>query len=254
MKVLYHKATDHEGNRMDVEFVDGNGKLWVIPWGEPTEFENSFMADKLLEHQKYMGLVEVNFVKTRQGITYDMEDAEDRALASLVEQEKLCINDYIRTQLESRVRQNFPPLPPVGRAMSCVIKHRVNLLRYGIRPVGWEPPYEMKEEGFNVTAGQTSGSGMAVGGASIEDRMRQMEQLILKQQNLIEALTRAQGQGQSRASRSKTDPTSTTKSPSQSSSPSPSAAELLAQDTAPTPTPAINISDGADDTYDSIKL
>src|SRR5580658_2761050 len=115
MKVLYHEATDHEGTKLPVEFLDGGGKLWVVPFGEPTEFENTFMADKILEHQKFMGIVEVNFTKTRTGIEYDIPDAQKRAKAMLIEQEKACINHYIQTQLESRVQKNFPPLPPVGR-------------------------------------------------------------------------------------------------------------------------------------------
>lgn len=242
MKVLFHKATDHLGTHMDVEFLDGNGKLWTIPWGEPTEFENAFMADKILEHQRYMGLVEVKFNKSRTGITYDMVDAEKRALSTLVEEEKLCINDYIRTQLETRVRANFPPLPPVGRAMSCVIKHRTNLLRFGIRPVGWEPPYEMEESAFNITASQAPGmqSGTGVAGTGVEDRIRQLEQLVMRQQNLIDSMVKVRGVSGGGKKAVNVPPAT--------------APEILAADTLPSPQPDNSAYDTGEDTIDSINL
>jgi hypothetical protein len=146
MKVLLHVATDMEGNPLTAAFVDGNGKKWTVPGGEPTEFENEFMASKIMEHCHYYGIVEVAQTRTGKGIEYDLEDAEARAGEALLRSEKNCINDYVKTQLESRVKQNVPPLPPEGRALECVVKHRYNLKKAGLHVVGWEPPYSMESQ------------------------------------------------------------------------------------------------------------
>ncbi len=237
MKVLYHEATDETGKKLNVEFLDGGGKLWVVPFGEATEFENVFMANKILEHQKFMGVVEVNFIKTKTGITYDMEDAVKRAHRALLEAEKQCINDYVRVQLESRVRQNYPPLPPTGRAYSCVVKHKTNLLKYGLRPVGWEPSYDVEPVPESVAE--------QAGGTSMDERMKSLEKLIAGQQKLIEQLTRAAGR------------VAATQANSNSNFNSNSAIDpksILAADANPPAPPVINTAEGVDDTYESINL
>lgn len=241
MKVLYHECTDETGTEQQVEFLDGNGKLWLVPFGEPTEFENVFMADKILEHQAYMGLVEVHFTKTKLGITYDMEDAKVRAKQALLASEKFCIDSYVRTQLETRVRANFPPLPPVGRALTCVVKHRTNLLRYGLRPVGWEPPYEV--EGGGVDPAIAMSAGTSISQSSMEERLQQMEKLLVAQQNIIAEFVK----GTRRA-------TGGVGAGGGKSSPRPPAVDILAADAAPSPASQVNPSEGSDDTYESIKL
>lgn len=152
MKVLYHVATDLEGTPLTAVLIDGNGKRWEVPYDEPTEFENVYMADKLIEHCRHYGIVEVTQVKSKGGIQFDVDDAMQRALAALELAEKTCINDYIKVQLESRVKANVPPLPPEGRSLDCVIKHKVNLLKYGLRPIGWDPPYAVEGQSLAETA------------------------------------------------------------------------------------------------------
>lgn len=178
MKVLYHECSDERGNMIPVEFCDGNGMLHVIPAGEPVEFENEWIAKKIVETIPYMGIVEVHFTKTRTGITYDIGDASIRAKKILEVEERKCVFEYIQTQLESRVSRNYPPLPPVGRALSCVIKHKVDLVGQGLRVVGWEPPYEVPAHGPELAAK----------GAGNEDRIRQLETMMLQQQVLINQL------------------------------------------------------------------
>lgn len=143
MKVLFHVATDINNEPVDAVFVDGNGKKYVVQCETPTEIESDFMADKIAEHCRHYGIVVVEQVRTGKGVDWNLEKAYQDAAAALELAEKSCINEYIRTQLESRVKQNYPPLPPEGRALDCVIKHQYNLKRAGLHIVGWEPPYDM---------------------------------------------------------------------------------------------------------------
>lgn len=180
MKTLYHLCTDAKGEPKDGAFVDGNGFKYVIPYDLPTDIERDFMADKIVEHLHYFGIVEVYSTRDRAGVHFDMEDARNRALTSLEISEKECIDQYVRTQLEDRVRMNYPALPPMGRAMECVIKHKVNLLKYGLQPVGWSPPYQPEplKKGEAVPT--------ATGGPSdLIQRLTQLETTILQQQQLI---------------------------------------------------------------------
>jgi hypothetical protein len=181
MKTLYHLCTDADNRPMTAVFVDGNGFNYRVPFDEPTEIQSSFMADKIIEHCHYYGIVEVRTTKTRSGIVYSMDDARARAIECLEISEKACINDYIKTQLEDRVRQNFPPLPPSGRALQCCIKHRYNLLKAGIRCIGWEPPYEMEDPGLQVTAGLSMPS-------NLMEMIVQMQAQLLRQNELINEL------------------------------------------------------------------
>ena len=45
---------------------------------------------------------------------------------------------YINTQLESRVRQNMPPLPPSPAVQKIIEEDGWDLGSYGIHPVGWK--------------------------------------------------------------------------------------------------------------------
>jgi hypothetical protein len=178
MKTLFHLCTDENNKPRPAVFVDGNGRKYTVPFDEPTEILSDFMAEKIIEHCHYYGIIEVMTTKTREGIQYNMKDARARAMESLEVSEKACINDYIRTQLEDRVRANFPPLPPQGRALECCVKHQYNLLKAGIRCIGWEPPYAMADPGFQVTAGMH-------GDAAMQSQITSLQTQLLKQNELI---------------------------------------------------------------------
>lgn len=186
-KILYHLATDHLDEPIPVDFCDGNGKLWSVPFDEPTVFDNEWMAEKLMETLPFHGIVEVKVTRSKTGMEYDMEDARERTLEKLLHEEKLCINQYIQRQLEDRVQRNYPPLPPVGRALSCVIKHRTDLLAYGLRPVGWEPPYQVDVTQSTVPVTQ-------VGGAGMEERLKQLETMNMQLMGQINMLLQAKAE------------------------------------------------------------
>lgn len=179
MKVLYQLATDLNGDGKDAALCDGNGKMWRLPFDTPTEFENEYMADKLVEHCHYYGIVIVHTTKTRHGIDYNMDDARERARLSLNASIDACINDYILNQMQDRVRNNFPPLPPEGRALECCIIRKYNLYKAGIRLIGWAPPYEMTDPGYGATA---IGSGTPV---NIQEQINQLSMQLLTQSQLI---------------------------------------------------------------------
>lgn len=181
--VLYHLATDDKGNPMNAELLDGNGRLHVVPHDEPTEFASEFLAKKMLEHQAYLGLVEVRQIRTKKGVEYDMEDAHQRAEQSLIVAEKACITDYIMNQLEERVQRNFPPMPPRGRQLACCIKHKYNLLNAGIRLIGWEPPYHMEDPGLGNTP--------AVNQSDLQQQITMIQGQFLQMQQMLVDLLKA---------------------------------------------------------------
>ena len=178
-KVLYQCATDLNGDGKECAFVDGNGKMWRLPFDVPTEFENEFMASKIIEHCHYYGIVEVHSTRDRSGVHYDMEDAKRRAQQALDASIDACINDYILNQMTDRVRQNFPPLPPQGRALECCIIRKYNLIKAGIRLIGWMPPYEMEDPGYGNTA---IGTGTP---SNIQEQMNQLQAQLLAQNALL---------------------------------------------------------------------
>lgn len=184
--VLYQIAVDLDGNGKECSFVDGNGKMWKLPFDEPTEFQNEYMASKIVEHCHYYGIVEVHSTRDRAGVHYDMEDAKKRAKQSIQISMKACINDYVKTQLEDRVRKNFPPLPPEGRALESCIVMKYNLLKSGIRCVGWEPPYAMEDPGFGNTI-----SAMPEGNA-MQQQINQLTAQLASQNDLIMKLLTGQ--------------------------------------------------------------
>lgn len=183
-RVLYHLYTNHLDEPQDVAWCDGNGLLHKVPYDEPTEIMSDWFARLIVEHCEYSGIVEVELIKDRHGVRYSMEDAKHRALQCLEVAEKKCINDYIFTQLNDRIRANYPPMPPMGRQLECVIKHKTNLLKHGIRPVGWEPPYFMED----LAATGAPGASFA---PPSDDKMRQLENLIMQQQVMINDLMAA---------------------------------------------------------------
>lgn len=189
MKVLYHLAIGANGKGKDAALCDGNGKLWTVPYDNPTEFENEYMADKIVEHCHYDGIIIVKASRDRAGVHYDMEDARERALRALDVSIDACINDYVLNQMQDRVRMNFPPLPPMGRALECCIVRKYNLLKAGIRLVGWQPPYEMADPGPGNTMLGNGGNG------ALEARVNQLAaQLLTQNQLLLELLQGQVGQ------------------------------------------------------------
>jgi hypothetical protein len=178
--VLYHLATDENHHPINAELVDGNGRLHIVPYDEPVEFQSEFFAKKFLEHQAYLGLVEVTQIRTKSGVQYDMEDARQRALQSLEIAERACISDYIINQLEDRVQRNFPPMPPKGRQLSCCIKHKYNLIKAGIRLVGWEPPYEMEDPGLGNTIAAGPSSGLQDQVTLLQGQLLQMQSTMME--------------------------------------------------------------------------
>lgn len=181
MITLYHLCTDENDKPMDATFVDGNGRKYEILYDTPTDIQSDFMAGKILEHLHYYGIVEVLSTRTRGGVTFDMEDAVKRAIDCLRVSEEQCVNDYVQFQLEDRVRKNYPPLPPAGRALACVVKHKVNLLKYGLRPVGWNPPYELDGPAASVVPV----NGASPAPSEVDQRIQSLEQTLMQQQAMI---------------------------------------------------------------------
>lgn len=118
-----------------------NGKPIRLPANEPVELD-AFIADAIVNHIGHLyGIVIVNQVRTKTGVTWDVEEAQDRAENYLKECEKTVVDFYIRQQMEDRIAIGKPALPPTGRALDVIKANRINLRKqYGITPVGWADP------------------------------------------------------------------------------------------------------------------
>lgn len=128
-KILYHT---------DVEVVHdlNDGLLYTFPPNEPVEVKDDYIASKILEHKVYHGLVEVKQIQTRSGVKYDLDAAQKAAEIALKEADKKVLDEYVKSQLEDRIRKNYPPVPPTGRYKYVVDKYRIDLRKYGINLIG----------------------------------------------------------------------------------------------------------------------
>lgn len=135
-----------------------NGKAYIFPCGEPVEMD-AFFADAVISHIGHIyGLVEVNQTKTKTGIVWDVEEAQERAGAFLIECDKATVNFYVRQQMEDRIAGGKPALPPTGRALDVIKKNQINLKRqFGLHPVGWvDPGEDLPNTGHTVAGGDNT--------------------------------------------------------------------------------------------------
>lgn len=113
-----------------------DGRLYSVPHGEPFEFASTFIGRKFIEHKHWWGVVEVRTTRTRSGISFEIEEAMERANQLLLQKDQEVIQNYINTQYDDRLAHGKPALKPGGRAAMIMAKHGINLASYGIRPVG----------------------------------------------------------------------------------------------------------------------
>lgn len=157
MAWLLHVDAEHDegqGPGIVCDRIDVND--YRLPANRPVEISNNFHANKVMEHKSYHGVVVVNHVTNDEGVKLDLDDARRRATATLFTRERDAIDRYIKTQLEDRLRMNYPALPPDARTARLIVKHGVDLTTYGIKPVGWTPPAPMASSPLQVLSQQNA--------------------------------------------------------------------------------------------------
>jgi hypothetical protein len=134
-KVLIHVDTvSRVGDVID-------GRPIVLPANEPVELP-TFIAEAVERHIGHLyGIVEVEQVRNKAGVTWALEEAMAKAKEYLVECDKATVNFYVRQQMEDRIAAGKPALPPTGHALEVIVKNKINLRKsFGITPVGWTEP------------------------------------------------------------------------------------------------------------------
>lgn len=118
-----------------------NGRPIILPANEGIELD-SFIADAIQTHIGHLyGIVEVNQTKGKTGITWDVDEAAERAGEYLKRCNKATVDFYVRQQMEDRVGAGKPALPPTGHALAVIQKLGINLRKqFGLSPVGWSDP------------------------------------------------------------------------------------------------------------------
>lgn len=121
-----------------------------LPTGEPTEIltddygkqvsNPEFYAMKLIEtYGANYGIIEVPSVKTRSGVQIDADAGYVRAQQQLAAVEDMMVVNWVRVQLEERVKEGKPVMPPVGRVEQIIRERNIDLkAKYGLAPVGFD--------------------------------------------------------------------------------------------------------------------
>lgn len=112
---------------------------FIIPPDEPFEVESDYYAFHLLQiYGPVYGIVELPVTKTRTGVTFDPDEGLRFAQVAMRRSMEEAVNQYARVQMEDRVRNNLPTLPPSGLAAQAIRQLKINLQqRYGFTPLGW---------------------------------------------------------------------------------------------------------------------
>jgi len=109
---------------------------FVFPPGEPVEIKDDFIAQKVMEHRRLEGLVEVKLVGGKVGNPFDLAPALAKAKKALASGRREMVETYIKTQREGRIRQNLPPLPPSPVVQKIIEEDGVDLRAEGINLSG----------------------------------------------------------------------------------------------------------------------
>jgi hypothetical protein len=133
------------GKKPISENVSGVG-LFVFPSGEPTEVKDDHLAGVLLERLAWAGLTRVPETRVGGLPQFDLRTARAAAGEALKQARKGLVERYIQNQLETRVRQNMPPMPPSPSVQEIIEEDGWDLAGYGIFPVGWKVEEKTKAQ------------------------------------------------------------------------------------------------------------
>jgi hypothetical protein len=127
----------HAGDEPVYENISGVG-LFCFPSKEPVEIKDEHLAGVLLDRLSWAGLTPIPETRVKGLPQFDTKQALAAASEALKIARKTIVERYINTQLESRVRQNMPPLPPSPAVQRIIEEDGWDLASYGIHPVGWK--------------------------------------------------------------------------------------------------------------------
>lgn len=185
-KVLVH---NYHNSDPSIEFITIllDDKVFRIYPGEPFEVESDSNGRRLDNPDFYAhhiiatfgsiyGIVEVPVVRTRSGITFDVEAAIQLADAALLQNRHRHINLWAADQLTSRVRQNLPVLPPSGFVEESIkILNIDTQKKFGFKPIGWDwRPVDDKP----IDSSPATDTDLQVENTELKNRMARLEEAL----------------------------------------------------------------------------
>jgi hypothetical protein len=122
----------HVGKEPIADVIQGIG-LISFPPDEPVEVKDDYIATTLMERLKLRGLIQVPEIRSRQGVTFDLEGARKAARSALAEGKKKLLDNYLKEQKDRISSANHPlPLPPSPVVQQIIEEQGIDLKDYGI--------------------------------------------------------------------------------------------------------------------------
>lgn len=149
MIFLYHVDNENAETVIDGRlFVIPPNDLFEVPEIRGTDTNNNgpqeyiipdkMVAQKILEHCWYHGVVQVPMIRTKGGVTSDVKAAEREARESLERAHDMMLTRYVQDQQERVTRENKPALAPGGRLTKIIERRGIDLKKeFNIDPPGW---------------------------------------------------------------------------------------------------------------------
>jgi hypothetical protein len=117
---------------------------------QSTPVNVNFIAEKLIEHLWWAGVVEVPVERSNYGDNLLVEEAIAKATQELIRSDSKTVDEYIEVQ-QNRALEGKPALVPSGRYLIAIQRRGVKLSDYGINPVGAGPVIaEQAAQGMEV--------------------------------------------------------------------------------------------------------
>lgn len=130
------------------------GDLWYhMEQNEPLEVSDGrFYVEKLMEiYGRNYGLIVMEMVKTRTGITLDTDAEIIRAERHLAKCESDLLQEWVVVQQTTRIPANLPILPPSGRVAEIVESRHIDLFKqYKFVIPGSEPFVDPEKEALRA--------------------------------------------------------------------------------------------------------
>jgi len=150
MIFLYHVDDENAEAVIDGRlFVIPPNDLFEVPEIRGTDTNNNgpqeyiipdrIVAQKLLEHCWYHGVVQVPMIKTKGGVSSDIESAKRAAREALNNAHDMMLTRYVQDQQERVTRENKPAIAPGGRLTNIIERRGIDLKKeFNIDPPGWK--------------------------------------------------------------------------------------------------------------------
>jgi hypothetical protein len=110
------------------------GRLYSFLPSVPKKIEDNFLARNILQELSITGITQVPESTDTSGMPqYDIEGAKKQAKQARLEGLRRIVDRYIKTQLEDRLRKNYPAMPPSEPEQKAIDELGIDLSEHGIR-------------------------------------------------------------------------------------------------------------------------